>query len=129
MITQTFYVSWYTWLDQPISTPWDFWFLSQGSRYRPKDRSNSAEISRDEIAAAFAKQDYQKLEKLEEHYINDVKLLAFVEAVDELDAANQVRTTFSDAEIEKAHPVDQATKNAILNLIAQSLATRPQARP
>lgn len=130
MITQSFYISWYTWLADPVTTPWDFWFLSQGSRYRPRDPQNSGDLSRDEIAAAFSQQNAEKLEQLEQHYINDVKLLAFVEAVDQEDAKRQVVAVFPDAEIEKALPVDPTTKSAILNLISQSLAAaKPQERP
>jgi len=59
-----------------------------------------------------------------------VKLLAFVEAVNQEDAARQVRAVFPDAEIEKALPVDPTTKSAILNLISQSLAAaKLQERP
>lgn len=124
-IKQTYYVCWATWIDQPINTPWDFWFLSQGTRYRPRNSQNLSEISKDEVAEAFASQNQKIIEEFEKTYINDVKLIAFVDAVDEDSARLQITRVFPDAEIEKARLVDPTTKRAILNLIAKTLAKQP----
>lgn len=124
MAVNTYYISWYTWLDRDIQTPWDFWFLSQGSRYKPRSNAESTQLDSDQIIAAFESGNRAVLDQLEINYINDVKLVAFVDADSAELACEQIQSIFSDAEFEKVQQVDTETKNAILNLIGQSIAKK-----
>lgn len=122
MTDNTYYISWYTWQDQNITTPWDFWFLAQGNRYKPRGTKNQTQqLDQDQIIAAFESGNSAMLDQLDTEYINDVKLVAFVDAADAAQAQLQVKQMFEDAEFEKIEAVDQSTKTAILDLINSSL--------
>ncbi len=121
MAALTYYMSWYTWVDKDVTTPWDFWFLSQGSRYRPRKDSTSKPLDQEAIKQAFENADEATLIQLDLDYVNDVKLLAFVLASSEEEAKQQVKKVFADAEFDKIQAVDAATQTAILQLIAKTL--------
>ena len=124
MAAKTYYISWYTWLDQNIQTPWDFWFLSQGSRYRPRSNAEQKLLDSDQVIVAFESGNRDVLDQLDINYINDVKLVAFVEAPTPESASEQIQSVFGDAEFEKVQEVDVETKTAILSLIGQAVAKK-----
>jgi hypothetical protein len=124
MAANTYYISWYTWLDQNIQTPWDFWFLSQGSRYKPKSTALKTDIDSDQVIAAFESGNRDFLDQLDINYINDVKLVAFVDADSPELACAEIQNIFGDAEFEKVQEVDAETKSAILGLIGQAVAKK-----
>ena len=114
-------VTWTTWQENPVSTPWEFWFVSQGVRYRRREGSTSMLTATDgQIAAAFDRRDSAYLEELEQEFINDVKLMAFVPAVDALSAQQSVTQLFLDAEFDRTQCVDDATRSAITDLVRHS---------
>jgi len=122
MINQIYYVSWSTWREEPVNTPWDFWFLSNGARY--KLRSGSQSRLRPDahvVAHAYESHDVAVLEEIDANFINDVKLIAFVEAPDDVAARASVMQCFPDAEFEKCVPVDPETQASILALIAHTI--------
>jgi hypothetical protein len=122
MINQIYYISWSTWREDPVDTPWDFWFLSNGSRY--KLRSGSESRLRPDahvVANAYESQDMAILEEIDTNFINDVKLIAFVEAEDDQLAKNSVQQFFPDAEFDKCVAVDVDTQASILALISHTV--------
>lgn len=124
MTEKIWYISWNTWLDQDIQTPWDFWFLSEGTRFKPRAQCNSnLKPGSAMIAHAFETQNQRLLAEIQENFIQDVKLLALINATDESHARNQILELFSDAEFDKIAEIDQQQYNAILKLILTTLAT------
>ena len=122
MNNQTYYVSWYTWREDLVHTPWDFWFLSNGTRYKPRSGSQS-KLRPDAhvVAHAYESHDVAVLEEIDTNFINDVKLIAFVEAPDEIAAQAAVTQCFPDAEFEKCVSVDADTQASILALISHTI--------
>ena len=62
------------------------------------------------------------MDKLEEQFINDVKLLAFVEAPSAEEAQQQVLGLFPDAEFDKCEQVSTEVKMQIIGMIQHTLA-------
>jgi hypothetical protein len=116
MTSHIYYVSWHTWLETEVHTPWDFWYLSKGTR--PKTQSGAAH---DAIADVWQKQDTHAWDKLMEHHVWDVKLAAFVQAHSESHAQSQVTQLFPDAEWDKCVQVDAVTKQQIEQLFGDTL--------
>jgi hypothetical protein len=121
MTASTYLVTWTTWQEQPVTTPWEFWFVSEGTKYRRRagSRSNLC-VTDSNIADAFESRNYEYLDELEQEFINDVKLMTFVIADHEQHAQQQIRDLFPDAQIDRTHSVDDATKSAIVDLVASS---------
>lgn len=122
MINQIYYISWCTWREDPVNTPWDFWFLSNGARY--KLRSGSQSRLRPDahvVAHAYETQDMAILEEIDSNFINDVKLIAFVQAEDDDQAKASVQQFFPDADFDKCVAVDVDTQASILALIAHTV--------
>jgi hypothetical protein len=125
MTEKIYYVSWNTWLDQDIHTPWDFWFLSEGTRFKPRPTCKSAlKPGSAMIAHAYETQNQRLLEEIQENFIQDVKLLALITAEDEHAAQQQVQNLFADAEFDRVMEIDQQQCDAILQLIDQTLKTK-----
>lgn len=115
-----YYVTWFTWHMAQLQTPWDFWYLQKGKRYKPLNDQVPA-WDPDQAQRMYANGDAAGISKLEQDYISDVKLMCFLMAWDESHAQAQVREIFPDAEFDKICLVDVATKQQILNLVQQTL--------
>lgn len=122
MNNQIYYISWCTWREDAVDTPWDFWFLSSGDRYKLRSGSQSRlKPDVNLVAQAYETHNMEILEEIDTHFINDVKLIAFVEAEDESQAKSLVQQCFSDAEFDKCVAVDPETQASILALITQTI--------
>lgn len=122
MINKIYYVSWSTWKEQQIDTPWDFWFISQGTRYKPKISCISKlKPSAAMIAHAFETNNTRLLEEIENNFINDIKLLAFIHAINPEHAQQQIMDIFEDAEFDKITVVDEQQHHTILKLIVSTI--------
>ena len=122
MTNMIYYISWSTWREHEVDTPWDFWFISQGSRYKPRSAcASKLQPGAAMIAHAFETQNQKLLEEIETNFINDIKLLAFIHADDPDHAQQQVLNIFDDAEFDKISVVDQQQQQAILQLINQTI--------
>jgi hypothetical protein len=117
-----YYISWFTWLEEDANTNWDFWYLKQGSRLKPRKTSDQSHIDADEVADAFTGAQAAKLDSLDANFINDVKLLAFVEAESDQEAKDQILAVFPDAEFDKCEQIDTDTRNQIIAMINRTLA-------
>jgi hypothetical protein len=93
MNLHTYYMSWHTWREEPVDTPWDFWYLSKGQL--PKGKDQSVELQ--DIQQIWQNQDVKAWEALQDSHVWDIKLAAFVEAPDEAHAKHQVQQLFPDA--------------------------------
>lgn len=123
MTNQTYYVSWSTWKEQQVETPWDFWFISQGTRYKPRQTCDSKLVpGAAMIAHAFQTQNQKLLDEIGANFINDIKLLAFIPALDPQHAQQQVQMLFEDAEFDRVCVVDQQQQQTILQLITSAMA-------
>lgn len=112
-----YYVTWHTWHMGEVITPWDFWFLSTGTRLKPK-KSSSSELSMDDLDV------HVQLQHVQENFIKDVKLMAFVPAehVDHVKA--QIAQLFPDAQFDKVQEVDALVQQQILELIDHTLKNK-----
>lgn len=117
----SYYVSWYTWHMGEVSTPWDFWYLSKGNKYKPL-RPDVPEWDPISTREAFLKGDEQVIQKMNQNYMPDVKLMAFVPAHDAHHAEAQVKQFFPDAEFDKVTLVDEVTQNQILLMIQETIS-------
>jgi hypothetical protein len=118
----TYYVSWRTWLEAEISTPFAWYPMSRGTVYRKREHSTSKLVVDNQlITSAFEAGNSALLEEIERDFIDDAELLAFVEADSEDDAHEIVRKYFSDAEFTRTQQIDQATKNQILRMIDEAV--------
>lgn len=115
-----FYTSWYTWHQGQVETPWDFWFLQKGVRYKPRSAGVKA-WDPDQAQQAFDTQNVAQLNQLEHDYVTDVKLMAFVPGTSADHVRSQVSALFPDAEFDKVEQVDAQTQQQILALIANTL--------
>ena len=122
MTKYIYYISWFTWLEDDVQTPWDFWYLKQGARHKPRKNSSTSFTDEEQIADAFTSAHAGKLDHLDNEFINDIKLLAFIEAETQQHAIQQVLNVFADAEFDRCEQVDQQTKNQIITMINQTLA-------
>lgn len=119
MIDQTYYVSWHTWLEQEVQTPWDFWYLSKGQK--PK-HVEPMHMDLHELQKIWQNQDVQAWERLQTQHMWDIKLAAFVDATSESHAQSQVTTLFPDALFDKCVQVDAVTKQQIIQLFGDTLS-------
>lgn len=118
MSLQTYYVSWHTWREDEVETPWDFWYLSKGER--PQAKHTDVDLS--QIQKIWQNQDVQAWEALQQSQLLDVKLAAFVEAESQASAQSQVMSLFPDAVWHKCVPVDHVTKQQIIQLFGDTLS-------
>jgi hypothetical protein len=125
MTFSIFYISWSTWVEKELETPWDFWYVSQGNTYKPRDPSISPPLDSDAVELAFMRKDAAVLNRIEAEYVNDVQLMAFIAAENQESAMGKVRSVFPDAEFGRVQEIDPATKDQILNLIAGSQQDSP----
>lgn len=122
MTEYTFYMSWHTWRPDQVETPWDFWYLSKGTKTK-----SMSEPSMDLIQSVWNAQDTNSWDQLQGSQMWDVKLAAFVTAASESLAQAQVLKYFSDAEFHHCAPVDDVTKQKILKLFSDTLSQTDQA--
>ncbi len=118
MNQHTYYMSWHTWREEQVETPWDFWYLSKGEMPQVKQ----SEVDLDQIQKIWQHKDVQAWEALQQSQVYDVRLAAFVEAESETDAKAQVLTVFPDAVWHKCVPVDGVTKQQIIQLFGDTLS-------
>jgi hypothetical protein len=112
----THYVSWQTWKSDTTHTPWDFWYLKHGVRYKLKS-DHTKELDLQTLEDAFLNQNTEILDKIERDYINSVWLMAFVEADSPQTAQEQILHLFPDAEFDRVQTVDTVQKQNILKLL------------
>jgi hypothetical protein len=118
-----FYVSWHTWHMEPVTTPWDFWYLSEGERYKPL-RPDVPEFQQVWLQEAFTQGDAAQLDRINQDYVKDVKLMAFVAAPDATAVQKEVERLFPDAQFDRVEVVDSETQKAILTLIQSTLVKK-----
>ena len=118
MSLQTYYMSWHTWREDQVETPWDFWYLSKGER--PQAKHTDVDLS--QIQKIWQNKDVQAWEALQQSQVLDVKLAAFVEAESEESARSQVIALFPDAVWHKSVQVDGVTKQQIIQLFGDTLS-------
>jgi len=121
-MTSIYYISWRTWHENEVTTPWQWYSLQQGTTYKKRKNSTSNLIVDAELMAqAFQTQNQQILDEIDQNFINDVVLASFLEDNSEQAAAEQVLKQFPDAEILRCQEVDLATKQQILELFDQAI--------
>jgi hypothetical protein len=118
MNQHTYYMSWHTWREDPVETPWDFWYLSKGEMPQVKQ----SDVDLEQIQKIWQNQDVKAWEALQQHNIQDVRLAAFVEADTEDSAKAQVLALFPDAVWHKCVLVDGVTKQQIIQLFGDTLS-------
>ena len=119
MTTQTFYVSWHTWLEQEISTPWDFWYLSKGTM--PKTLTAAPSPDPEQVWQLWQNPKDIKWDSATQSTTWDIKLAAFVQAESAEKAQSQVSELFTDAVYDKCVWVDEDTKQQIQKLFGETL--------
>jgi len=123
MSNATFFVTWRTWSEQAITTPWDFWFLKPGATHKPRS-AHTPELMPEQIAQAYQTGDIMMIQHIEQNYVTDVWLVAFVIAPDSESVQQQVTHMFPDAVIEKCVWVDAETQTQIIQLFDQTISTQ-----
>lgn len=118
MTQNTYYVSWHTWQEDDVETPWDFWYLSKGHMPRVKD----SHVDLEQIQKIWKDQDVKAWESLQQTHIWDIKLAAFVQADSDAHAQAQVTQLFPDAVWAKCVQVDEVTKQQIIQLFGDTLS-------
>lgn len=117
-----YYVRWRTWKEEQTTTPWDFWYLKQGTEYRlRKGGSSSLKPTVELIQAAFERQNSAILNEIDSEFVQDVCLAAFVLGLDENDVQQQVKDLFEDAEFDRVQMVNRETMIHIVSLYNQTL--------
>lgn len=116
MILHTYYISWHTWREDPVETPWDIWFLSQGEMPKMTHQDSSLE----EIQKIWQTQDVQAWNRLQQSQILDIKLASFIQAESDVHAKQQVLVLFPDAHWHKCAPVTEEVKQQIIQLFDQT---------
>jgi len=119
MTQNTYYVSWHTWREDAVDTPWDFWYVSKGQMPRAKD---DHDVDLAHIQQIWANQDVKAWHALQNDHVWDIKLAAFVQADHVVDAQAQVTQLFPDAVWAKCVQVDEATKQQIIQLFGDTLS-------
>jgi hypothetical protein len=117
MTLHTYYVSWHTWREDSVDTPWDFWYLSKGEM----PQSKQTDVDLEQIQQIWQNKNVQAWEALQQQHVYDVKLAAFVEAESQDSAQTQVVALFPDAVWHKCVQVDLVTKQQILQLFSDTL--------
>jgi hypothetical protein len=120
MSNASFYVTWSTWSEQQVTTPWDFWFLKAGTTLKPRE-GHADHVSPDQIAQAYLTGDAPIIQLIEQNYVTDVVLATFVTAPDSESAQLEVKHMFPDAVIDKCVWVDAETQTQIINLFDQTV--------
>lgn len=119
---QIYYVKWRTWSEKEIHTPWDFWMLKEGQEYKPRLHTTSNLIITPQlIEQAWISQNTQLLDQIQNDFINDIHLMAFVNAIDPQQATNEIKRLFDDAQILHIVPVTQEQKTQIMELIEKTV--------
>jgi len=118
MTTQTYYVSWHTWMEQEVNTPWDFWYLSKGTM--PKTTGETANLDPEQVWQVWQNPQDIKWDSLTQP-VWDIKLAAFVQAESEEKAQSQVSELFTDAVYDKCVWVDEDTQQQIKKLFGETL--------
>jgi hypothetical protein len=113
------YLSWRTWCEHEVSTPWSFWYLCEGREYVPRVNSDAPPFDEHTWAAAFERADQAMLDQLHVLYVNDVVLCAFVSAPSEEQAQLEVLSLFPDAKFDKLIQVDESIQARIIALFEQ----------
>lgn len=117
MVLNTYYVSWHTWREDQVDTPWDIWFLSKGE----KTKVLAHTVDLDQIQKIWQNQDVQAWQSLQQSHVWDIKLAAFIQAEDTEKAQSQVMELFPDADWDKCVQVDDVTKQQIIQLFSDTL--------
>lgn len=125
MSTTNYYTVWRTWWEGAVNTPWDFYPLKRGDQLKPRaGKEQLTPPSSAQIAAAFEAENSRFLNEVEENFVEDIWLAAFVPAIDQNSAAKQIIKLFPDAEIQRCVAVDPATQQSILQLFSGA-ASKP----
>lgn len=114
----TYYMSWHTWHEGEVETPWEFWYLSKGTLPKRKD---NPDIDLAHVAKIWETHDQSAWNQLENSQVWDIKLAAFVQAESESHAKDQVAHVFPDAVWDKHVQVDDVTKQQIEKLFGDVL--------
>lgn len=123
MSMQAYYMTWRTWREQQVQTPWEFWFLSEGATLKPRSHMDPLVTPPDphQIQSAWEAQNQTQLDEWDRDFISDVCLAAFVYADSEVHAQSQVRALFADAEFIKCVVVTPDIKQQIISLFDQTI--------
>lgn len=124
MSMQVYYVTWHTWSDQQVNTPWEFWFLNEGVTLKRRSHVAAHVLipTTEQIKAAWESQNTQLLDDWDSQFVSDVKLAAFVSGESESHAQSQVTQLFADAQFDKCVPVTSEIKQQIQLLFDRTLS-------
>lgn len=116
-----YYVSWCTWQEQQIDTPWDFWYLQRLETWKPRRNcASKLHVTPNLLQNAWLQGRSDILDEVEANFVQGVLLCAFVQAGSEQEAGDAVTKVFADAHIQRVTLVDPATRDAITQLFAQT---------
>lgn len=90
-------VTWKTWLEDQIETPWDFQLIQHTSEFR--NRKTGERISEDYVDSMYFSGNEAAVLKFENEYISAVLLATMIESESAEQAENTIKNIFSDADI------------------------------
>lgn len=90
-------ITWKTWLEDQIETPWDFQLIQHTSEF--KKRSTGDRVSEDYVDSVYFSGNEAAVLKFENDYISAVMLATMFDSESAEHAENTVKNLFSDADI------------------------------
>jgi Asp-tRNA(Asn)/Glu-tRNA(Gln) amidotransferase B subunit len=90
-------VSWKTWLEDQIETPWDFQLVQHTSEFRK--RTTGDRISEDYVDSLYFSGNEAAVLKFENEYIAAVLLATMIDSESAEHAENIIKNIFTDADI------------------------------
>lgn len=117
-----YYICWKTWKEAETVTPFTWYPISHGSIYKRRHGSNSSLLpTKEMIFTAYETKNSELLDEIQQNFIEDMTLCAFVDAEDEQQAKSEICRYFDDADIERCQKADEPTKEKILALFTATL--------
>jgi hypothetical protein len=116
------YISWRTWQEEEVTTPWVWYPLQQGHMYKKRTSCKSSlTVTEELVADAFQTKNQSLLDEINQNYIQDVELASFIVAESENQAVTEILQYFPDAEITRCQQIEPQTKQQILELFDQAI--------
>jgi hypothetical protein len=116
-----FFLMWSTWLEEEITTPWDFWYVRRGDRFRSRSNKHLI-VNADQLAQAFAASNQDFIDNIEKNFTEEIVLMSIIPASDTEEAKTQVKNCFPDAEFHRNQQIDGEAQKKILDLISHIIA-------
>lgn len=112
-------VSWKTWIEGEINTPWPWLPVDRVQEYKHRDYPN-VKIPPEKIESVYLSFDAETIARFEDDHIDAVRLVCMVDADDEGSARSSVSAVFSDAEIETCDIITDDMLPLILDLFEKN---------